>query len=162
MLLETDGWISCNDRLPEEGVRVLGWNGSYQIVKVEKGITEEQREKMKAGLMDDPVETGWCKSQGWFQIKRSESIKSADVWGNNAVPYCWRTNDGETIFGQNILYWMPLPSPPYCEALKKRSDEIMAAVTEEQIKKMADRLLFGLIAVDIDKVIYKNEEGEKS
>ena len=170
-------WISCAERLPDEGTYVLGWNGSFHLVKIEKGITEEQREKMKAGQIEDSEESGWCKAHGWFTIKRSEIraplnilraasdekifrqakqksarrvyplrrifvtndgkdsidssceeflevpiIKSCDVWGNNLVPYSWRECNGNEIFGQKILYWMPLPPPPIPDYEKKRKE----------------------------------------
>ena len=52
-------WISVKDRLPEENEYVMIWCGECQIARIEKGISEEQRNAMKRGELDDPCETGW-------------------------------------------------------------------------------------------------------
>lgn len=106
-------WISVEDRLPEEKEYVMIWCGECQIARIEKGISKEQREAMKRGELDDPCESGWTLSTGYFTLKRSQAYKACDEQGNNRVPYCWYPNGGPmSWFGQNVTHWMPLPKPP--------------------------------------------------
>ncbi len=106
-------WISVKDRLPEENEYVMIWCGECQIAKIEKGISEEQRKAMKRGELDDPFETGWTLSRGYFTLKRSQSYKACDEQGNNRVPYCWYANGGPMKwFGQEVTHWAYLPMPP--------------------------------------------------
>ena len=107
-------WIRVEERLPndQEWVQVYDGNRRYKILRFEKGIDEDTREKMRTGEIPDPETTGWTKTDGFFMIKRSKQFKAADVFGNNMVPYCWRTEYGDTIFGQNITWWRNLPEPP--------------------------------------------------
>lgn len=106
-------WISVEDRLPEENVAVLIWSGSISIAKLEKGITMAEREAMKKGEIDDPESEGWNLYDGWFWIKRSDSIRACDEWGNNLKPYCWEAvGSVGQHFGQDVKYWMPLPQKP--------------------------------------------------
>ena len=106
-------WISVEERLPEEGKYVIVWVGSAQVARIEKGITEEDRQKMKNGEVEDRIEYGWSQSTGFMPLKRSNLYKACDVHGNNRVPYCWKANGGPMEwFGQNVTHWMPLPEPP--------------------------------------------------
>ena len=106
-------WISVEERLPEEGKYVIVWVGSVQVARIEKGITEEERQKMKNGEVEDRIEYGWSQSTGFMPLKRSNLYKACDVHGNNRVPYCWKANGGPMEwFGQNVTHWMPLPEPP--------------------------------------------------
>ena len=106
-------WISVKDRLPEENEYVMIWCGECQIARIEKGISEEQRKAMKRGELDDPCETGWTLSSGYFTLKRSRSYKACDEQGNNRVPYCWYANGGPMKwFGQEVTHWAYLPQPP--------------------------------------------------
>ena len=106
-------WISVKDRLPVENECVLIWCGGYHVAKIEKGITEEERELMKCGKLPDPTETMWSASTGYVQKKRSDIFKSCDVFGNNKVPYCWYANGGPMRWrGQDVTLWRPLPEPP--------------------------------------------------
>ena len=106
-------WISVAERLPEENEYVMIWCGECQIARIEKGISEEQRKAMKRGELDDPCETGWTLSSGYFTLKRSQSYKACDEQGNNRVPYCWYANGGPMKwFGQEVTYWAYLPQPP--------------------------------------------------
>ena len=59
-------WISVDDRLPEENEYVMIWCGECQIARIEKGRSEEQRNAMKRGELDDPYETGWTLASGYF------------------------------------------------------------------------------------------------
>lgn len=104
-------WIPCSERLPEENVYVLVWCGEVKIARIIRGISKEQRVKMQEGAIDDPVSWGWNFSNGYFEVKRSESYRTCDEYCNNKVPYCWDCIYGE-IFGQNVKAWMPLPSKP--------------------------------------------------
>ena len=111
-------WISVEDRLPEENEYVMIWCGECQIARIEKGISEEQRNAMKRGELDDPCETGWTLSSGYFTLKRSQSYKACDEQGNNRVPYCWYANGGPMKwFGQEVTHWAYLPQPPKGECL---------------------------------------------
>lgn len=104
-------WIPCSERLPEENVYVLVWCGEVKIARIIHGISKEQRAKMQEGAIDDPVSYGWNLSNGYFEVKRSESYRACDENGNNKVPYCWDCIYGE-MFGQDVRYWMPLPYHP--------------------------------------------------
>lgn len=106
------GWVPVTERLPEEKEYVLIWCGECQVARIEKGITEEQREAMKRGELDDPCVTGWTLSSGYFTLKRSQSYEACDQQGNNKVPYCWYSNGPMQWFGQEVTHWMPLPQPP--------------------------------------------------
>ena len=106
-------WISVKDRLPEENEYVMIWCGECQIARIEKGISEEQRNAMKRGELDDPCETGWTLSSGYVTLKRSQSYKACDEQGNKRVPYCWYANGGPMKwFGQEVTHWAYLPQPP--------------------------------------------------
>ena len=103
-------WIPCSERLPEENVYVLVWCGEVKIARIIYGISKEQRVKMQEGAIDDPVLWGWNFSNGYFEVKRSESYRTCDEYYNNKVPYCWDCIYGE-MFGQDVKAWMPLPAP---------------------------------------------------
>ena len=103
-------WIPCSERLPEENVYVLVWCGEVKIARIICGISKEQRAKMQEGAIDDPVSWGWNLSNGYFEVKRSESYRTCDEYCNNKVPYCWDCIYGE-MFGQDVKAWMPLPTP---------------------------------------------------
>lgn len=105
-------WIPVTERLPEEGVYVLVYDGGIDVAKIEMGLSEETRERMKKGEHPDPIETGWCAT-GIVHYHRSEVYRECDEWGNNEAPYCWRVYaNPATLFGQNVKYWMPLPELP--------------------------------------------------
>ena len=106
-------WISVEDRLPNENEYVIVFDEKCQIAKIENGISKKERELMKNGEINAPVEIGWNMSDGYFQLKRSESYRACDEGWNNRVPYCWYVNGGKMkLFGQNVTYWMTLPDPP--------------------------------------------------
>lgn len=107
-------WISVKDRLPEEGEYVLILMGSQiEVARIEKGISEEEREKMKSGEIPDKEEFGYIPGQPVFTVKRSDSIKACDQWGNNQVPYIWYAQSGPMEWwGQYVSHWMRLPEPP--------------------------------------------------
>lgn len=106
-------WISVTDRLPEEGKYVLIWCGEFQIARIEKGISEQERLQMKQGILSDPLEYGWSSSSGLKSYKRSDVYKSCDVSGNNLVPYRWYANGGPMNWkGQDVSHWAYLPDSP--------------------------------------------------
>lgn len=106
-------WISVEERLPEENEVVLIWVGNVQVARIVKGITEEEREKMKSGELPNPIEICWSLSTGCVEMRRNEQYRSCDVFGNNLVPYSWKAAGGPMEwFGQNVSHWMPLPEPP--------------------------------------------------
>lgn len=106
-------WISVDERLPEENVYVLiAVENSIQVARIIKGISEEEREKMKNGELPDPEELCFAADK-IITLRRSQLYRSGDVWGNNLVPYYWKANGGPMEwFGQNITHWMPLPEAP--------------------------------------------------
>ena len=105
-------WISVEDDLPNEGEDLFIWIGSAKSARIRKGITEEERQKMRNGELPNPKNVYWCLSQGDTLIARSEIYTSADVHGNNLVPYCWELDGGNTLLGQHVKYWMHQPQPP--------------------------------------------------
>ena len=95
-------WISTKDKLPKEGKYVLarhnrGWydstdqaNVNCVVVKLVRGISIEEREKMKNGELPQTLEKGWCLSQGYSETERSQVYKAEDEEGNTQVPYNWQ------------------------------------------------------------------------
>lgn len=113
-------WISVSDKLPEEKEYVLiAMHDVIEVARIEKGISQEERRKMKSGEIPDAEEFGYEPGKPPFVVKRSDSIKAADQEGNNLVPYIWRARSGPMEwFGQYVTHWMPLPESPK-EELKK-------------------------------------------
>lgn len=106
-------WIRTKDRLPENGETVIIFDGEIHIARFERGISVDEREKMKRGEIENPMTMGWNLTNGYFEIKRSETYGRADEGGNNRKPYCWIDQSGPMQwFGQYISYWMPLPEKP--------------------------------------------------
>jgi len=114
-------WIRTKDKLPKEGKYVLArhnrgtWNDSTDqqnvncvVVKLIKGITEDDRVLMRAGKLDDPEEITWCLSEGSQSTKRSNLYKSEDVFGSNIVAYKWKMFGRNSFFGQTITHWLPI------------------------------------------------------
>lgn len=103
-------WISVNEMLPEHGERVLIWNGGVDVATFKKGITEEEREKMKSGQLEDLSEEIWCAMLGYVEHKRSDIRKPYDMWANNLVAYGWDVG-GTVLFGQNVTHWAKYNTP---------------------------------------------------
>ena len=102
--------FSVSERLPDEGKYVLIWCGKWQVARIEKGISEEERASMKRGEIPDPEEYRWSGNTGLIKCKRSDLYKECDVFGNNLVPYHWYANGGPmNWFGQDVSHWGYLP-----------------------------------------------------
>lgn len=104
-------WISVDERLPEEGEFVLIYVGEIQVARLEKGISIADRNRMKKGVIADPI-VGYSDFDK-RPVKRSDVFKRCDEQGNNKVSYIWIANGGPMQwFGQYATHWMPLPQPP--------------------------------------------------
>ena len=110
-------WIPVSEQLPDEGQYVLIWVGTCQVARIKKGISEEERAAMKRGQLNDPETVYWEPKRGSFKVKRSSIYGSADVHGNNLVPYHWYANGGPMEwFGQDVTHWAYLPDGPVEES----------------------------------------------
>ena len=105
-------WIPVTEALPKDGSLVIACSpyGGITIVNFMKGISQEDRTKMKNGEIDDPSEETWCLSEGYSKSKRSDLFKEEDEWGNNQKAYAWQYGPFH-YSGQNFVAWMPLPEP---------------------------------------------------
>ncbi len=107
-----DGWISVKDHLPDDGQTVRIWADGEHIATFRKGISEEDRRRMKSHEIDDPIVWVWSESTGINAIPRSDQYYSKDVFGNNLVPYNWE-GDGCMIWkGQDVTHWAQKSAPP--------------------------------------------------
>ena len=108
-------WIKTTDKLPPENKYVLARNNRsnhYEkddpenvncvVVKLKKGLSEEDRFKMKIGEFPDIF-------NDIIKKKRSEIYYSEDEWGNNLLPYNWVSFGGDSFFAQEIVCWMEIP-----------------------------------------------------
>lgn len=115
-------WISTKDKLPPEGKYVIAkhnrgtWidkqdqeNVNTVIVKLVRGISMDEREKMKSGDIPETTEQTWCLSDGIKNTKRSSIYMPEDEQGNNLVPYYWKEFGSDSFFGQTITHWTPIP-----------------------------------------------------
>lgn len=103
-------WISVDELLPYLDERVLIWNGGVDVATFRKGITEEEREKMKRGELIDYEEEGWCATLGYTNFKRSSIRKPYDEWANNLVPYGWDVGT-VVLNGQKVTHWAYFNTP---------------------------------------------------
>lgn len=114
--------IKSTEDLPEQNKYVIGkhnrgtWidkddqeNVNTVVVKLIKGLSEEDRALMEEGKIENPLIEGWNKSEGTHFIKKSKLYSGADVSGNNLVPYNWETFGPDSFFGQTITHWMKIP-----------------------------------------------------
>lgn len=115
--------IKSEKDLPREGKYVLAkhnrgtWHDSDDqenvncvVVKLVKGLTEEDRELMRQGKKENLSNSYWCLSEGNHFANRSEIYSGCDVGGNNLVPYNWESFGADSFFGQSITHWMEIPS----------------------------------------------------
>ena len=98
-------WISAKEVLPTEEKCVLIWTADGPgVAKIKYGLSEKERSLMKQGVIPDPV-VG--------KSRRSNLYFWEDEDGNNRVPYRWQSEDSSmNWFGQEVLYWMPIPELP--------------------------------------------------
>ena len=108
-------WIPTSERLPKNGQRVIAWSGLVLIVTFIEGISQETREKMERGEIENPTEEVWCLADGTQKIPRSKLYQKGDEWNSNKVPYCWDDSPMTVYNGQDMIAWMPLPEPPHLE-----------------------------------------------
>ena len=113
-------WISTEDRLPEEGKYVLArhnktnWNDHTDqknvncvVVKLVRGISKEQREKMKSGEIKNP-EIQFInanRDSDYITFNRSDITLPEDEEGNNEKPYSWESFGASSYNGQEISHW---------------------------------------------------------
>lgn len=111
-------WVSVEERLPKEKQYVLIYGrgtGGIQVARIEKGISREEREKMRRGEIENPLisVSGYSFDTGRKAVYRSGLYYGADEDGNNRKPYRWYANGGPMDwFGQDVSHWMPLPERP--------------------------------------------------
>ena len=89
-------WKLTKNELPEENVYVLvhiknefnncDVKNYYAVARIEKGISEEERDKMP-------------------ECPRKRRYYPGDVFGNNLVPYNWSTIGPAAFFGQEVDKW---------------------------------------------------------
>lgn len=94
----SDWWISIEDVLPKERIPVLIYkiDNKVEIAHIYLGISNSEREELKES---DP--------------ERYKTYTFGDEHGNNKKPYRFKTSYGPgSFFGQEVLYWMPLPAKP--------------------------------------------------
>ena len=120
-------WMDAKKDLPPEGIYVLAhiaegarpWRDSddnggvfFRIVKLERGISQAERSKMRSGELPDYDTYGWRGSNPMVEVtsKRSSLICGCDEHGNNLLPYVWEEFGPDSFFGQEIDYWMYIPS----------------------------------------------------
>lgn len=89
-------WTATSDRLPEDGQQVLCYTPETNLYNARHEPVHIWRMDFVRGKIPGPKDT----------------IGSADLHGNNRVPYVWRCENGGSIFGQNVTHWMPLPELP--------------------------------------------------
>lgn len=115
-------WVRTDVVLPPAGQEVLIWTDMIHIARCsERGITKEEREKMRRGELPNPIETGLSmvgKEHEFVRYHRSEIYKDEDEWGNNQKPYNWIGRGHSKFFGQEVKWWMPLPTRPCGEKEK--------------------------------------------
>ena len=124
-------WVRTDVVLPPEGQEVLIWTDMIHIARrSERGITKEEREKMRRGELTNPIETGISMHEV-ARCPRSEIYKDEDEWGNNQKPYNWIGRGHSKFFGQEVKWWMPLPTRPWeekekCEAPMRQGNADLA------------------------------------
>ena len=79
---------------------------------------------MRRGELPNPIETGLSmvgKKHEFVRYHRSEIYKDEDEWGNNQKPYNWIGRGHSKFFGQEVKWWMPLPTRPWGEKEKDKA-----------------------------------------
>ncbi len=105
-------WNRVEDKFPEDGVCVLAKielsnffkpakNEEVVVVRLMRGITKDQREKMRNGEIDNYEH---------HHSLRSEYYSTYDEGGDNKRGYKWLQNGSFNSFcGQDITHWMEMP-----------------------------------------------------
>lgn len=107
-----ESWISTEDKLPNDGDAVLIFDGEIGVARFYRGISAEERQKMKNGEIADEDHVLYSSGR-YRKCKRSDMYCPEDEWVNNKVPYRWKALSGPMEwFGQDVTHWMPLPEPP--------------------------------------------------
>lgn len=104
-------WTSVKDHLPDDGQTVRIWADGEHIATFRKGISEEDRRRMKSHEIDDPIELVWSASTGVVDLRRSDVYRAEDVFGNNLVPYAWEI-EGKMMKGQEVTHWAQTSEQP--------------------------------------------------
>lgn len=141
-------WVSVKDELPIEGNYVLvhvinrPWIGEddvdgkfYKVAKLKNGITKDQRDSMRLGLLHDPKDSVLDREQGYQNVKRSDIYSSEDEHGNNKFPYIWETFGVDKFTGDEVDYWMyitPINVLTAEQFMAKLHQMIFAENTDEQ------------------------------
>ena len=139
-MMETT-WISTEVELPPEGQAVLIFDGGINIGQLERGISKEEREKMRRGEIDDPTEVSYAFVDGIdreYKHRRSEMHRLADEWGCNEKAYCWWASERGYQCGQDVRWWMPLPPPPAKEEADLIAAKMEAALKEAKAETTGD------------------------
>lgn len=134
-------WICTEFELPPEGQAVLIFDGGINIGQLERGISKEEREKMRRGEIDDPTEVSYAFVDGIdreYKHRRSEMYAPADEWGNNRKAYGWVASGRGWLYGQDVRWWRPLPAPPSKEEADMIAAKMEAALKESKVKINGD------------------------
>ena len=133
-------WVDASKHLPDAGKYVLvhltkdNWRDSedqagvyFKIAKLRRGISLDERARMKAGELPDPDSHGWiAPDDQWQRVtsRRSDTYKGEDEYGNNQRPYCWKSFGPDSYWGQEVDYWMPIPplSPNAADEQRRGKD----------------------------------------
>ena len=96
----SDWWISCDEKLPENGQKVIIFTPMAQMSKInicifKRGISAKEREELR--LLGDV---------------RGRTFDGADEHANNRKPYKWDVQGPGSYFGQEVTHWMPIPDSP--------------------------------------------------
>lgn len=139
------------DKLPEDRQYVLGFHNrttwhdrddqqhvNFVVVKFKKGLSIEDREKMKNNGIDNPIQIGYRFPSDLPHpiidyTPRSNTYCSEDECGNNKKPYNWQPFGPGSFDGQEIEWWMPLPD--ILTIMTNKHKEIMATtiVTDNEM-----------------------------
>jgi hypothetical protein len=107
------------------------------VVKLKKGISKEERERMKSGEIEDPSSGPYYSAFGGADYcKRSSVVRAEDEDGNNLRPYNWEEFGLDSFFGQTITHWCELPMPPIEYIMGRHKHEPIM----DKIKKMANKM----------------------
>lgn len=93
MTNSNEGWVSVDEKLPNDKQRVLCYMGNYR-----QAVKYDVCQFIKGVVIENDV--------------AGQIIRSEDQHGNNKKPYCWDTFGSMRYFGQDCTHWMPLPEPP--------------------------------------------------